>query len=47
MAHNISINIIVAIFIGMALTVLPYKSDSDVCFVYKYQGLRIDRSLVY
>ena len=29
-------------------TVLPAKSDSDVMFcLQRYQGLRIDRSLVY
>ena len=28
-------------------TVLQAKSDSDVVFCLRYQGLRIDRSLVY
>ena len=33
---------------GIQDTVLPAKSDSDVMFCsQKYQGLRIDRSLVY
>ena len=31
-----------------ATTILPAKSDSDVMFcLQSYQGLRIDRSLVY
>ena len=32
------------LFIRLVATVLPAKSDSD---VQNYQGLRIDRSLVY
>ena len=33
---------------GKQSTVLPVKSDSDVVFcLQSYQGLRIDRSLVY
>ena len=34
--------------LALKATVLPAKSDSDVMFcLQSYQGLRIDRSLVY
>ena len=43
--NDIKINVITGNDIG---TVLPAKSDSDVMFcLQSYQGLRIDRSLVY
>ena len=42
------VNLCLPICINYHATVLPAKSESDVMFcLQSYQGLRIDRSLVY
>ena len=44
---NISRFFLVSVVVQVGNTVLPAKSDSDMFCLQSYQGLRVDRSLVY